>query len=112
MSLPFWGIKPLGSATASALVLKKCDTMKDARNLHRYISGALSIQFLVANMHHILPKFENNNGLYSDWEIGSMIKAAIATVHKQDPDAINELVSFLMEQAQEMRDLNCKGCLC
>ena len=107
--MAFLGDKILGSATALALVLKKCDAVKDARNLHRYISGALSNQFLAANVHHILPKFENNNGLYSDWEIGSMIEAAVATVHKQDPDAVNELASFLVEQAQEMRDPNCKG---
>jgi hypothetical protein len=47
--------------------------------------------------------------VYSDWELGTMVEAAVATVHPYNPEAVTDLAAFLLEEATRMMDPNCKG---
>jgi dsRNA-specific ribonuclease len=121
----FLGDKLLGSAAASILV-KNSDagtagssaaTTNDTGELTKLISGAVSNSLMAANVHHILPQLgiHKEEGMdvqqssYSDWELGTMVEAAVATVHSHDPKAVVDLAEFLMKQAKKMTDPNCKG---
>jgi hypothetical protein len=103
----FLGDKLLGCAAAS--ILMKTDSSMDTGNMTKRIGGAVSNALMAAHVERILPVVQEDFQIYSDWELGTMVEAAVATVHPYNPEAVTDLAAFLLAEAMRMMDPNCKG---
>mmetsp|Transcript_21651 Transcript_21651/g.51143 ORF Transcript_21651/g.51143 Transcript_21651/m.51143 type:complete len:442 (+) Transcript_21651:334-1659(+) len=111
----FVGDTLLNCAVVTRLEATAVDTNNyDSGSLTKMKSDIVSNQFLAKHAAQILPPTWSIPDVdqKSDWDIGTVVEAAVSLVHQKDPRAVDELADFLLRQYEHDTDVkNFKGSL-
>lgn len=93
------GDKILGCAVTTTLIQKAHRRPVDTGGLTQVISGAVSNSFLAQHADSILLPCWKRLDLdtLSEWEIATLVEAAVWAVHQVDPSAVHSLATFLLD---------------
>ena len=106
------GDKILGCAVTMTLVNQGGTTPLDTGSLTQVISSTVSNSFLAQQADQILSlgwKSALDLDNLSEWEIGTLVEAAVYAVHKVDPSAVDHLATFLLDSHAQTTERNTKS---
>ena len=111
----FLGDTLLDCAVVTRLVENAMDTnYYDSGSLTKMKSDIVSNQFLAKHATQILPSTWSIPDIdqKSDWDVGTVVEAAVSLVHQKDPKAVDDLANFLLRRYERNTDVrNFKGML-